>query len=47
MEVDCSLRFVWEDIRDAIIDRLSATTFADLAARAGGPWRNPEQLQPV
>jgi Rrf2 family protein len=47
MEVDCSLRFVWEDIRDAIIDRLSATTFADLATRAGGPWRNPEHLQPV
>jgi Rrf2 family protein len=47
MEVGCSLRFVWEDIRDDIIDRLSTTTFADLVARAGGPWRDPEPLQPV
>ena len=39
MSVECSLRFVWEDVRDATIKTLSATTFADLAARAGGPWR--------
>lgn len=47
MEVDCSLRFVWEDVRDAILDRLSTTTFADLAARAGGPWRAHGQLLPL
>ena len=47
MEVGCSLRFVWEDIRDDILTRLSSTTFADLVARAGGPWRAPGQLDPV
>jgi len=39
MSVGCSLRFVWEAVRDATITALSETTFADLAARAGGPWR--------
>jgi Rrf2 family protein len=47
MEVGCSLRFVWEEVRDDILDRLSATTFADLVERAGGPWRAPEQLQRI
>lgn len=47
MEVGCSLRFVWEDLRDAVLDRLSGTTFADLAERAGGPWREPYQSRPV
>jgi len=47
MEVGCSLRFVWEDVRDAILDRLSTTTFADLVARAGGPWRAESQLLPL
>ena len=41
MSLDCSLRFVWEEVRDATIRALAATTFADLAARAGGPWRDP------
>jgi Rrf2 family cysteine metabolism transcriptional repressor len=41
MTVDCSLRFVWEEVRDATIRALSETTFADLAAKAGGPWRDP------
>jgi Rrf2 family protein len=40
MSVECSLRFVWEDVRDATIRLLSETTFADLAARAGGRWRD-------
>ena len=39
MSVGCSLRVVWEEIRDATITALGQTTFADLAARAGGPWR--------
>ncbi len=38
MEVGCSLRAVWIDLRDLILARLQATTFADLAAQAGGPW---------
>jgi Rrf2 family transcriptional regulator, cysteine metabolism repressor len=41
MSVGCSLRFVWEEVRDATVKVLGATTFADLAARAGGPWRDP------
>jgi Rrf2 family protein len=41
MTVGCSLRFVWEEIRDATIRALGETTFADLAAKAGGPWRDP------
>src|SRR2546423_12826705 len=44
MSLECSLRFVWEDVRDAIITMLAETTFADLAARAGGPWRDPALL---
>ena len=38
MSVGCSLRGVWEDVRDATIQLLGGVTFADLAARAGGPW---------
>jgi len=40
MSVECSLRFVWEEVRDATIAALARTTFADLAARAAGPWRD-------
>jgi Rrf2 family protein len=40
MTVACTLRGVWEDVRDATIRILEQTTFADLAARAGGPWRD-------
>lgn len=39
MSVECSLRFIWEEVRDATITVLAKTTFADLAERAGGPWR--------
>jgi Rrf2 family protein len=41
MEIGCSLRTVWEQVRDATIDILSGTNFADLAARADGPWTEP------
>jgi Rrf2 family protein len=41
MTLGCSLRFVWEAVRDATITALSETTFADLAERAGGAWRTP------
>lgn len=36
----CSLRSVWSEIRDFTISLLERTTFADLAADAGGPWRD-------
>lgn len=39
MESMCSLRDVWRDVRDATIKALRSTTFDQLAARAGGPWR--------
>jgi hypothetical protein len=32
-------------VRDATIAILESVTFADLAARAGGPWVDPSQLQ--
>ena len=44
MSAECSLRFVWETVRDAIIKTLADTTFADLAAQSGGPWRDPALL---
>jgi len=44
MTVGCTLRDVWEEIRDATISLLGGVTFADLAARAGGPWTNPSLL---
>jgi Rrf2 family protein len=44
MTVGCTLREVWEEIRDATISLLGAVSFADLAARAGGPWTNPSLL---
>jgi DNA-binding IscR family transcriptional regulator len=39
MEVMCSLKTTWQEVRDATIAILERTNFADLAARAGGPWR--------
>jgi Rrf2 family protein len=44
MMLACSLREVWEEVRDATIAILGRTTFADLARRAGGPWRDPSLL---
>jgi Rrf2 family protein len=44
MTVGCTLRDVWEEIRDATILLLGRVTFADLAARAGGPWIDPSLL---
>jgi Rrf2 family protein len=35
-----SLRHAWSAVRDATIDVLEGTTFADLAKRAGGRWRD-------
>lgn len=44
MTIGCTLREVWEEVRDATIEILSRSTFADLAARAGGPWTDPSLL---
>jgi DNA-binding IscR family transcriptional regulator len=35
-----SLREAWGEVRDATIEILERTTFADLAERAGGSWRD-------
>jgi len=45
MAIGCTMREVWEEIRDATIQLLGRATFADLAARAGGPWTDPSLLQ--
>ncbi len=45
MTVGCTLREVWEEIRDATISLLGGVTFADLATRAGGPWTDPSLLE--
>ena len=44
MTIGCTLREVWEEVRDVTISILAASTFADLAERAGGPWRDPSLL---
>jgi Rrf2 family protein len=44
MALACSLREVWEEVRDVTIAILGRTTFADLAKRAGGPWTDPGLL---
>ncbi|MDX6554873.1 MAG: hypothetical protein QOD86_1068 [Miltoncostaeaceae bacterium] len=45
MTVGCSLRGVWEEVRDATIEILSRRTFADLAAGAAGPWVTPPDVK--
>lgn len=47
MMLGCTLRDVWAEIRDATIALLANVTFADLAARAGGPWTDPSLLVPA
>lgn len=44
MTIGCTLREVWEEVRDATIELLGRSTFADLAKRAGGPWVDPSLL---
>jgi Rrf2 family protein len=44
MEVGCSLKGVWQQVRDATIDILEKADFAKLAAEAGGPWTDPSLL---
>jgi Rrf2 family protein len=38
MDPFCSLKETWAEVRDATRMILERTTFADLAARAGGAW---------
>ena len=38
MEIGCGMLDTWREVRDATIAILERTTFADLAARARGPW---------
>ena len=47
MDHGCSLREVWRRVRDATIDILEETTFADLAAGAGEVWTIPSPPAPV
>jgi Rrf2 family cysteine metabolism transcriptional repressor len=47
MMIGCTLREVWEDVRDATISLLGGVTFADLAARAQGAWLDPTLIAPV
>jgi Rrf2 family protein len=44
MTIGCTLREVWEEVRDATIALLADVRPADLAARAGGPWTEPSLL---
>jgi Rrf2 family protein len=45
MTVGCTLREVWEEVRDATISLLGGVTFADLAGRAAGPWTDPSLIE--
>ncbi|MGH9031665.1 MAG: RrF2 family transcriptional regulator [Acidimicrobiia bacterium] len=45
MEVGCTLRDTWAEVRDATIAILERTTFADLAAGAGGRWTAPAEVE--
>jgi Rrf2 family protein len=47
MGIGCSLRDVWEELRDATITLLGSVTFAHLAEDAGGPWLDPSLIAPV
>jgi Rrf2 family transcriptional regulator, cysteine metabolism repressor len=47
MMIGCSLRDVWEELRDATIKLLGGVTFKDLAENAGGPWLDPSLIAPV
>ncbi|HKP17225.1 MAG TPA: Rrf2 family transcriptional regulator [Gaiellaceae bacterium] len=44
LSVGCTMRSVWEEVRDATISLLAGVTFADLAGRSDGAWREPALL---
>jgi len=41
MEIECSLRDIWQEVRDVTIATLEKVDFASLAERAGGRWVEP------
>ena len=45
MDELCSLQETWAQVRDATIEILEVTTFADLATRAGGRWKAFQTLR--
>jgi Rrf2 family protein len=47
MEIGCTLRETWAEVRDETIKILDATTFAMLAERAAGRWRQTPDADPV
>ncbi|MBU1226040.1 MAG: Rrf2 family transcriptional regulator [Actinobacteria bacterium] len=47
MDAACSLREVWQEVRDATIAILESVDFATLAERAGGAWVDPSLLAPA
>ncbi|CAN5250853.1 Rrf2 family transcriptional regulator [soil metagenome] len=46
MTQGCSLRHTWERVRDATLQILETTTFADLASGAGGRWLEIVGIKP-
>jgi Rrf2 family protein len=46
MDVACSLKEVWQEVREATIAILENVDFAQLAERAGGRWVAPLELVP-
>ena len=46
MDVACSLKEVWQEVREATIAILENVDFAQLAERAGGRWVAPLELLP-
>ena len=45
MQEMCSLREVWQEVRDATISVLEGVDFGTLAARAGGRWVEGPQMK--
>lgn len=43
MDVECSLREIWQEVRDVTIATLERVDFATLAAKAGGRWVEPAE----
>jgi Rrf2 family protein len=45
MEIGCTLRDKWTEVRDATIAILDETNFAELAERSGGRWKDPSSVE--
>jgi Rrf2 family protein len=44
MAIGCAMQETWSEVRDATIDILNRTTFADLMRRSGGRWTGTEEV---